>query len=426
VGGVQVDFDALYDELIALAIERMNLEAFRAFADSAGHILRPATLEAFMLSEYAIADLSVTNASVFYELGVRDAMRRRDAVLMYPLGANLRDDILPSEPFFYQLSADGRPANVEVARRNLAERLERVGGVSAECSLLEAVDRSPVQPVGHDVTDVFRDCVRYSDQWKRRFQEARDARDLAALRAIEQELDVSETESGVVVDLFLSYRALKAWSEQIELVAKMSTPLERSRMVQEQFAMALNRAGQQQRATQILTGLIERRGPSSETYGLLGRVHKDQWEAAAASGDTNLAAGRLEEAINAYLNGFEKDWRDPYPGINAATLMEIREPPDERRKSILPLVVYAAERSIQSGSPDYWDHATLLEAAVLAQEREKSETALQDALAAVRETWEPETTARNLRIIYEARRRRDEDTRWENAIREQLELRAAT
>ena len=46
---------------------------------------------------------------------------------------------------------------------------------------------------------------------------------------------------------------------------------------------------------------------------------------------------------------------------------------------------------------------TLLELAVLARDEEAASDALADALASLREGWEAETTARNLRLIREAR-----------------------
>ena len=47
-------------------------------------------------------------------------------------------------------------------------------------------------------------------------------------------------------------------------------------------------------------------------------------------------------------------------------------------------------------------------------------TALADALAAVREPWEPETTARNLRLIREARERRGDAPSWADEIENEL------
>ena len=132
----------------------------------------------------------------------------------------------------------------------------------------------------------------------------------------------------------------------------------------------------------------------------------------------------LGQAVEAYLKGFEADWRDAYPGVNAVTLMEIKDPPDPRRARLIPIVSYAVERRIASGKPDYWDHATLLELAVLANEQQKAEVALADALAAVREAWEPETTARNLRLIREARERRKELIPWTSDVEQGLLRRA--
>ena len=96
---------------------------------------------------------------------------------------------------------------------------------------------------------------------------------------------------------------------------------------------------------------------------MLGRVYKDRWEAAAKGRGSWRRAAR--KAIEAYLKGFESDWRDAYPGVNAVTLMELRDPPDPRASARCRLSATRSTR-IAAGKPDYWDHATLLELAVLA------------------------------------------------------------
>jgi hypothetical protein len=145
---------------------------------------------------------------------------------------------------------------------------------------------------------------------------------------------------------------------------------------------------------------------------------------AEAAGDETLARDYLDRAIAAYLEGFESDWRDAYPGINAVTLMELREPPDPRRRDLLPVVRYAAERRLAAGAPDYWDHATLLELAVLARDQEAAAGALETALGAVREPWEPESTANNLALIRRARQRRGEADPWAKDLEDALLSRA--
>ena len=70
--------------------------------------------------------------------------------------------------------------------------------------------------------------------------------------------------------------------------------------------------------------------------------------------------------------GFEADWRDAYPGVNALTLMTLNNPADKRIATLAPVVRFAVERKMARGIPDYWDHATLLELAVMAGDFEEA------------------------------------------------------
>jgi hypothetical protein len=73
-------------------------------------------------------------------------------------------------------------------------------------------------------------------------------------------------------------------------------------------------------------------------------------------------------------------------------------------------------RRISAGQPDDWDHATRLELAVLGRDEDTATSALENALAAVREKWEPESTARNLRLIRRCREKRGEPLAWAAAL----------
>jgi hypothetical protein len=422
--GVKVDFDAVYQELIKPAIEQAELESIRADEEQTGGIIHSAMFERLILCEYAVADLTTANANVFYELGVRHAVRPWTTVLLFAEGARLPFDVAPLRAMPYRLSVAGKPANVESARSALVKRLQIARTPAKDSPLFELMKDLKPPEIAHLKTDVFRERVQYSAAMKDRLVAARK-QGVEAVRTVEKDLGpIQDAEAGVVIDLFLSYRAVKAWEHMIALVKEMSVPLAETVMVQEQLGLALNRAGLGDEAERVLTKLIEKQGPSSETYGILGRVYKDRWEAAQKSGEKPLARGLLEKAIDAYLKGFEADWRDAYPGINAVTLMELKEPPDPRREELIPIVTYAVQRKIATGKPDYWDHATLLELAVLAKDEEKATSALSDALAAVREPWEPETAARNLRLIREARERRNEGLAWPKAIEEELDRKA--
>ena len=419
--GVLIDFDAVYQQLIAPAIRDAQLEPLRADEEMSGGIIHKPMFERLVLCEYAVADLTTANANVFYELGVRHAVRPWSTVLTFAGGTRLPFDIAPLRGLPYALDSSGKPAHADDTRTDLAARLKAAKQqAQGDSPLFQLLDGLQPPDLARLKTDSFRDRVELSNQVKERLADAR-RRGLDAVREVESSLgDISHAESAVVVDLFLSYRAVKAWSEMVALVGQMSKPLSGTVMVQEQLALALNRMREGERAEQILLDLIRRRGSSSETYGILGRVYKDRWSESVKSDKPALARGLIERAISAYVAGFEADWRDAYPGINALTLMELREPPDPRRLEILPVVRYAVSRRIASRQPDYWDYATLLELEVLANDEGRAMAALGDALAAVRETWEPETTANNIHLIIRVREHRNERQPWVKQIESAL------
>jgi tetratricopeptide (TPR) repeat protein len=416
--GVTIDFDAVYREVIAPAVRAAELEPIRADEEVTGGIVHKPMFERLILCEYAVADLTFANANVFYELGVRHAVRPYSTVLVFAAGTLLPFDVQLDRGVPYPLGAGGTPTHLDAARKQLTDRLVAARDASVDSPVFQLVEDFP--QLDRLKTDVFRDQVRYSVLWKERLERARKE-GLKAVRAAEQELgDLYDVETGILVDLFLSYRAVKGYEEMVSLAERLPRPLAKTPLVREQLGLALNRLGRRDEGERVLLTLIQERGPSSETYGILGRVHKDQWNDAQAAGQEFLAQGLLEKAIEAYLAGFEADWRDAYPGVNAVTLMEIHDPPDARRKQLLPVVSYAVDRRLASGQADYWDHATRLELAVLARDETAARRALGRALAAVRETWEPESTAGNLRLIREARARRGDNVPWAETIEREL------
>jgi hypothetical protein len=335
--GGTVDFDAVYGEVIAPAIEAAGMQPLRADEEMGGGMIHKPMFERLILCEYTVADLTTANANVFYELGIRHAARPWSTVLIYVDKARLPFDAAPLRAIPYRLAAGGTPAEAENVRAVIADRLDRARDAVPDSPIYELVEDFP--DVDHSKTDVFRDRVQYSTSVKARLAEARDARSVDAVREIERELEpIEDQEAGIVVDLLLSYRALKGWKEMVALTARMSPPLAETVMVQEQLAFTLNRDGQGERAERVLLELLEKRGPSSETYGILGRVYKDRWDEALAGRRAALARGLLRKAIDAYLKGFEADWRDAYPGVNAVTLIEIADPPDPRRERLIPVV----------------------------------------------------------------------------------------
>jgi len=424
-----IDFDAVYRDMIAPAIAAADLDAIRADEEQVGGTIHKPMFERLMLCEYAVADLTGANPNVYYELGIRHARRPRSTVLLFCEGTKLPFDIALLRGIPYAIDATGVPRNPDKTALQITQRLAHMrdnpGDDSPIYQLIKDLSR---EPVDHEKTDTFREQAAYSREIKDALANARNQglaaiRELAAAPRLQHFNDV---ETGVIIDLLLSYRAVGGYQEMIDLYHRVPEPLQRTTMVQEQYAFALNRAKRGDEAERVLKDLIAERGASSETNGLLGRVYKDRWKRARVEGDRIAASGELRRAIQTYVAGFEADWRDPFPGINALTLMQMQAQPGPRFDEMLPVVRYAALKRVRRDTADYWDYATMVELEVLADDPDAATEWLEQAIPLVREDWEPETTADNLKLIRERWEEQHKDAGWVADLEASLRNKAQT
>lgn len=418
--GGSVDFDAVYAEVLVPAIREAGLDPLRADQELVGGLIHKPMYERLILADFAVADLTSANANVFYELGVRHAVRPYSTVLVSADVMRVPFDLAPDRVLPYALDRTGRPSDPTRDRDTLAKSLKEARkATTTDSPVFQLIGDLPRPEIDRLKTDVFREQAVYSAAVRERLAAAR-ARGADAVREVERDLGAFDNvEAGVLVDLLLSYRATKAWDDMTRLVEEMPELVARTPLVREQYGFALNRAGRSEEAERVLLAVLEEHGPSSETFGLLGRVYKDRWEA-ERGGSLLKARGHLDKAVHAYRRGFEADWRDAYPGINAVTLMEIRDPRDAPQQELVPVVRYANRRRIDAGAPDYWDHATRLELGVIARDRGEAIAGASAALAAVREEWEPESTAYNLSLIRRSRVEHGETIDWADEIEREL------
>jgi len=421
--GDTVDFDGVYERLLRPAACEAGLEPLRADQELIGGVIHKPMFERLVLADYAIADLTTANPNVFYELGVRHGVRPYSTVLVGAETKLIPFDLAPDRVLPYRLDAEGLPAEPEQDRRLLVEALRAAREASVDSPVFQLIGDLSPPDIERLKTDHFRSTATYSAEMKALLASAREE-GVGAVRGIAADLGSTEDlEAGVLVDLLLAYRATGAWEEMVSLVGEMTAPLRRTVLIREQYAFALNRTGRSADAERVLREVLDEQGPRSETFGLLGRVYKDRWEATRKS-SALTASGYLDQAIDAYRSGFEADWRDAYPGVNAVTLMEIREPGGTPQQVLVPVVGYGIQRRIAGGRADYWDHASKLELDVVVRDREGALRAAGSALATVREPWEAETTAHNLSLIRESRAQNDEEPDWADEIERELKTAA--
>lgn len=448
-GGAAIDFDRIYTTALAPAIEDADMEPIRADEERTGGIIHKPMFERLLLCDYAVADLTTANANVFYELGVRHTARPATTLTIFAKNQPIPFDVNFLRSMPYDLGeknafgdAESRALREAVSTKLKDLRALAIQQAPVDSPLFGLLKEWEPGNIARLKTDVFRQVVQLNEELKRRLAAIREkgkkkearGEAIQELQSLRTELGALDAvDAGTAVDLLLSFRALEDWDGMIAVYSDMPEMLKRQILVREQVGFAYNRrAGKSKNpadraeALRILTEVEAQQGASSETCGLIGRIHKDNWTDAMKANDRLAATGHLNKSIAAYIRGFMADQRDAYPGINAVTLLDIKgdEESLKLKQRLLPVVRFAVEQRLAGSEPDYWDHATMLELAVLNDEFELAAEHLADAVAVIRERWEPDTTANNLRMIERARVSRGGDTSLLVQIIEDLHARA--
>ena len=380
----EINFDIVYSSFIKPAIIKANLEPIRADAEKEGGFIHKPMYERLLFCNFAVADLSFDNANVFYELGIRHAVKPYTTVIIFEKNTKLSFDVGPLRAFPYEFT-DGAVVNPQQQIDTLAG-LIRIN--------LDSQKAQQDSPIGQLITnykfpnldylqedaDCFTDWVKSTNASKeelanqvKNWKQSGKEKNAAAQKQCIQNVKAIEIAEGnnlkykydLLYMLLKTYRSMGAFPEiksMLEPVVKGAS--QENTYLQQQLAMAYHKSGQSEDAEQILLSIINKYGADPETNGLLGAVYKGMMD--ANKNDDLLQQEYLRKAVETYLDGFEADPRDFYPGINALTLMFLGGEPDERFNKFMPLVTYAVERLLASKAKDYWVQATALELAALA------------------------------------------------------------
>src|SRR5437660_3059065 len=429
--GVLVDFDQIYNEAIKPTIEHCGLEPLRGDEERTGGIIHSAMFARLLLSEFVVADLTLANANVFYELGIRHAAKPFTTVPILANVSALPFDVALVRAVPYQLE-NGKltETSAQQLRTELAKRLRAaIDGVAANDSpLFQLIPNFPGIDLPDDVTETFKDRLQYLEQFRETLATARsqstsqEKRD--ALLKIQSDLgDLKVVPRSVLIELMSSFRDAEAFEELVALYNAFPDNLKDYIAAKQQYALALNRRnkpGDREKALKLLDDLLKNRGADSETLGIKGRIHKDIYkEAAQAKKITAIAA--LDDAISAYTKGFESDPRDYYPGVNAISLL-IQKGDAEALAEVerlVPLVSFAVARRGGAGCRESWHLATVLEPVCVARGWTSANRVLPKAILAATHSFKTATTIGNLRLLKQAHEREGRQvTQLDGVLRE--------
>jgi hypothetical protein len=430
--GVEIDFDDVWRSAFVPAAERADVEILRADEERVGGFVHLAMFERLLLAEVVLADLTLASPNVMYELGIRHATRPRATIPVFAQLGALPFDLAPIRAVPYRLGKGGRLT--KKSRAELVEQLgQRLRGALTETAtdspLFQLIKSYPGVTLPHDVSESFQHRVRQITALSNQIRDAVSMQPSSeALRVLRNLAETLRQPTGapteLLIDLLLAFRDIEAYDDLVGYAGTLPTEIRQHPAVLQVIAFALNRrkdAGDEDRAVRILEDIIKERGADAETYGLLGRVHKDR-HARLDDVDPYAARAALQAAIDAYERGFRADMRDYYPGVNAVTLLMVQGGDDSYRRArdLSPVVAFAVAARGGLASRDYWDVAAVLELATVNLDARTAEAAAQRLVSKTEPPWKFETTVKNLLRLRTAHERQGIAVEWLDAIIDHL------
>lgn len=330
---VEVDFDEVQRRLIEPALAQVGIRGRTTSADIAAGNIREDMFNRLLTADVVLADVSLHNPNVFYELGIRQAFRERHT---FVLRCDLSDypfDLQTDRYFAYDLATLVRAPLVEIER--LVDALR--------ATLASSEPDSPVFRMLPTLQGEDRGrFIAVPDEFREEVERARSRRQREVLSVLALECEGAlweveglrmvgraQFESNFVDGARQTWETIvNRYPDDVEANTSLSTIYQRqNEPTLSQQALA--------RVSRVKMLSAERQ---SELRSLEGRNLKEAWVASwnrlareADSPDALVQRQRaalcsplLQLACDAYLDAFKLNLNNSYAGLNALTLLVIQ------------------------------------------------------------------------------------------------------
>ena len=365
----KINFDRLWEAALRPAIQNAGYEAVRANEDIGALIINE-MIERLAISDLVLADVSIPNGNVYYEVGIRHAAQKQGCVMTAATWSKALFDIDQMRHIRYPLPAES------ISDETAAEIIKIV---EAAIPIMAAGD-SPFYQVFPRFPEfdparatAFKKSIEELSRFQAEIIAARsatgDQRRTRALELRDRYYTGGPIQKAVAIELLYTLRDCTDFNTTLEFVDKLPADLKNSPLVKEQRAHALSKSGNHDDAIGALRELIRTSGDTSERRGLLGGRYKDKWK------NVSKDPADLSRAITEYENGMRLDLNDYYPSSNLARLYRTRNRKGDEDKARISasITLVACERARERNSNDEWLNPTLLGSAFDAGDVERAQ-----------------------------------------------------
>ena len=412
--GSPYDFNIIYEELIKPSLEMAGFEAFRADEEHTSGDILTDMFQELLLADLCIADMSIDNANVFYELGIRHAFRKRGVVHIQAGRSYMPFDVFNVRTIPYHITPEGVPdpkflekdkaVIIRGCRATWASEPERVHSpiYNLLTGLIEPERTTLRTPLA---TGFWRE---YND-WRQRVTIAQRQKRIGDILLLTEEIknplikeEAIGTAGRALANMGRNELALSQYRKGLEVNPRNLT-------FRREEAFHLNRLGFVDDAIVKIEALLADVPNDYDAVAYLGRIYKEMWtkpwkqikEKEQRLKTAFASYHWLIKSFDTYLKAYRLDLDQLYPGINALTLGTIlvhladkydnKEPDPEITwvRGILPelrgSLIFALESRALDEMVDYWTLVSLAELRVLTADVEQQVTrAYRKALTASR------------------------------------------
>ncbi|EON74873.1 hypothetical protein ADIS_4668 [Lunatimonas lonarensis] len=326
-----INFDKVEELLIQPALRALNLRG-----GTTGEIFKPGEIRVDMfslllLADLVIADITIHNANVFYELGIRHALRKNKTILIWS-----RIDSIPFDIKGYryvEYDADNPAASTEALVKTLKESMESNDVDSPVFNMLPKLN-------AQDPEDFLAIPIDFSEDVELAGTESQKGK----LSLMAAELDGLNWRIPGFRKIGNQQFDLKAIHDAKYTFEKIRDKNPDDYEANDRLATIFQRLSEEENQSDRKIGLlkssdhaIERvlRNQSTmtskklaETYSLRARNAKtrwmERWKNDPNPARTALISPELDTAFEDYERGFESDLNHFYSGINALSLLTIK------------------------------------------------------------------------------------------------------
>ena len=393
-GPVEIDFNALWDRAYVPVIEALGYEAVRADQDT-GALIVTQMLERLYFADLVLADMTIPNGNVYYEIGIRHAARPSGCVLLGADWSRQLFDVAQMRTVRYPLPEG---AITEETARGIREAIATAipalaNGVSPMHQSIVGYPDAVQPETATTMKDQMANLAAFQGQ-VRAVRAAPRGERMARAQALVQQCSKGPMLGSVALALALLLRdcadTTADWGTVVTFIDGLPAELRALHEITEQRALALSNAGQLLEAIAALQALVDTAGPTQERLGLLGGRYTRLARAATDPADRQRA---LAQAIEHYERGMELDLNEYYCASNLPRLYRQRgrKGDEERAQNVLRAVIAACERAKRRNATDPWLRATLLGAAFDAVDADKAEELADEVEAEGAAPWKLES-----------------------------------